>query len=403
MKTFNQHRKQLQEGGNARATNKQTGMDTLAQKIPLKDIGRAQFIKKFIEVFEEIDRLFEKKYGYPLWENKKILKNGVAFNGSTSFIMNPELADDAVIPYKPTAGDIDIMVPHEYKADLWHLLDDLESNPHFMKDVEYRGCNKLSVSSIGEQINSVFQVTFGENETQSQVDFEFTAFENGEPDMFARFSHSSSLADAQQGFKGVNHKYLLRSIVGGASKRDDVLILLKSGTYEKPKFKKTKGEPLTTINVNKFSVVRGLRTAYEPVMVPGTNDHWVHDGKHVYRELPSKGSSYETAIESMFQILFNERNSKDLQKMWSFVGVVELMKKYLDKKGIATTFERYLEVCWGPAGQPLERDDKNIDAEIKFGGVNHLIDVFPWLKKYEKHIKDMTDEYYANYGRKRDR
>ena len=165
-------------GGNARATNKVTGRDTLAQKIPIKDIGRGNFIKKFVEIFEELDRLFEAKYKRPLWENKKILKNGLVFNGSTSFIMNPEVSDSDVIPYKPTSGDLDIMVKESDKSDLWHLLDELEANPKFMKDVEYKGSNKLAVSAIGDQINSVFEVTFGDIKSQSQVDFEFTQFED---------------------------------------------------------------------------------------------------------------------------------------------------------------------------------------------------------------------------------
>lgn len=151
-------------GGNARATNKVTGVDTLAQKMPLKEIGRAKFIKKFVEIFEELDTMFNKKYGRPLWGNKQILKNGVAFNGSTSFIMNPEISDDEVIPYKPTAGDLDIMVKESDKADLWAFLDELESKPNFMKDVQYMGSNKLSVSSIGDQINCVFEVDFIKSE-----------------------------------------------------------------------------------------------------------------------------------------------------------------------------------------------------------------------------------------------
>jgi len=197
----------INEGGNARATNKVTGQDTLAQKIPIKEIGRQNFIKKFVEMFEEIDKRFETKYNRPLWKNKKILKNGLAFNGSTSFIMNPEIHDNDVIPFKETSGDLDIMVKESDKSDLWALLDELEAKPHFMKDVEYMGSNKLSVSSIGDQINSVFSVTFGDIVTQSQVDFEFTQFEedkNGDevPMEFSRFGHSSSLSDAQNGFKG---------------------------------------------------------------------------------------------------------------------------------------------------------------------------------------------------------
>lgn len=390
-------------GGNARATNKVTGQDTLAQKIPLKEIGRARFIKKFIEIFEELDRLFEKKHGRPIWANKSILKNGVAFNGSTSFIMNPDISDDEVIPYKSTSGDLDIMVKESDKEDIWHLLDELESKPNFMKDVEYKGSNKLSVSSIGEQINCVFEVTFGDIVTQSQVDFEFTAFEgegeNEVPQEFSRFGHSSSLSDAQNGFKGVAHKYILRALAGGASLRKDVLILTGRGAYEKPQFKKTKGENITELRMSKFFISRGIRNAYEPQTTPD-GDPWYHEGKRVYKEIPPKDSSYETSITEMYKILFGDLDkNNDLEKMWSFVGIVDLMKKHLDKRSLADTYERFLDLSFGRAAQKLERDSKEIDFEIKINAVNYIIKQIPMLKKYDKKMQEMIDTFYANYDK----
>ncbi len=391
----------LNEGGNARATNKITGEETLAQKIPIKEIGRSNFIKKFVELFIEIDKRFEEKFNRPLWANKKILKNGIAFNGSTSFIMNPEISDQEVIPYKSTSGDIDIMVKESDKSELWTLLDEFEAKPKIIKDVVYKGSNKLSISAIGDQINCVFEVTFGNIVTQSQIDWEFTEFEGeGEdeaPMEFSRFGHSSSLSDAQNGFKGVSHKYLLRALAGGASLRKDVLILTNKATYEKPAFKKTKGEHITTLRMDKFFVSKGIRKAYESMFIPGTKKPWIIDGKRVYREKPPGDSQYETSIKEMFKILFNDLDSGELNKMWSFVGIIDLMKKYLDKKSITDTFERFLDIQWGFAGQKLERDHKEIDFEIKANAVNYMIKKIPQLKKYDKKIKEMTDRFYANY------
>lgn len=390
-------------GGNARGTNKVTGVDTLAQKIPLKEIGRSRFIKKFIEIFEEIDKRFEREYKRPLWTNKSILKNGVAFNGSTSFIMNPEIPDDQVVPFKPTSGDLDIMVKSSDKADLWTLLDSFESSPNIMPDVEYMGSNKRTISSIGEQINCVFKVIFGDIVTYSQVDWEFTEFEGeGEseaPMEYSRFGHSSSLFDAQQGFKGVVHKYILRSLAGGASLRTDVLILTSKATYEKPAFKKTKGAHITELRMDKFFVSRGLRKAYQPQFTPDGKP-WIVDGKRVYKETPASDSNYETSVKEIFKILFNDMDSGEVDKMWSFVGIVSLMKKHLDKRSINDTFERFLDICWGYGGQKLERDDKSIDMQIKANAVNYLMKEIPGLKKYEKKIQEMTDRFYADYEKK---
>ena len=318
----------LVEGGNARGTNKKTGKDTLAQKIPIKEIGRSNFIKKFVALFMELNKRYKNKYKEPLWKDTSILKNGIVFNGSTSFIMNPKIHDDEVIPYKPTAGDIDIMIPSEKAEKLWYLLDELEGET-VMKDVVYKGCNRLTPSAITDQINSVFEVKFGDIVTQSQIDFELATFDKqGTPDEFSRFSHSSALTDAQKGFKGFSHKVLLRALAGGASRREDVIVITPKSTYEKYTIKKTKGVPVVP-NFLKFSVSRGLRYAYEKQLTPD-GDEWILDGKKVYKEIPSKTATYETAVINIYKIMFGDVDDKDLHLMWSFTGILELMKKHFN-------------------------------------------------------------------------
>lgn len=393
-------------GGNAKGTNKKTGTTTLAQKIPIKEIGRSEFIKVFVELFLEIDKRFMKKFNRPLWANKKILKNGLAFNGSTSFIMNPEILDSDVIPFKPTSGDLDIMVKESDKSDLWNLLDDFESKPKIMKNVEYKGSNKLAISSIGDQINSVFEVRFGDIVSQSQVDFEFTRFEEDEdgeevPMEFSRFGHSSSLSDAQNGFKGVSHKFLIRSLAGGASLRKDILILTNKGSYEKPAFKKTKGEHITELRMEKFFVSKGLRKAYKKQFIPGTNEPWTVDDKQVYKEIKTSDSNYVTNISEMFKILFASEDSKDKDKMWSFTGIVYLMKKYLSDKSIQDTFERFVDVQWGRAAQKLERDSKDIDFEIKNNAISYMMKEIPILKKSKKEVEKKAENFYKDYENKK--
>ncbi len=381
----------INEGGNARGTNKKTGKETLAQKIPIKEIGRSEFIKKFTELFLNINKRFKAKYKFQLWKDTSILKNGLAFNGSTSFIMNPEISDDEIIPFKPTSGDIDIMVPSDSKEQLWHLLDDLEGK-EVMTGVTYMGCNKPTVSSIGDQINSVFQVKFGDIITQSQVDFELTMFVNDKPDEFSRFSHSSSLTDTQKGFKGVSHKYILRALAGGSSQRDDVVIVTNKSTPEKFKIQQKNGSPVVP-NFLKFSVGRGLRYAYEQQFLPDGSP-WMIKSKEVYKEIPSKSSTYETDLIKIFEIMFGSKDSKELQKMWSFTGVVHLMKEHFSKKQNQATLDRLVQICWGKGAQALERDKADIDLEIKSNTVNYVIKK---LGLSDAGIDKQIKEYYKNY------
>ena len=188
-------------GGNVTALNKATGQQTRAQKIQIKDIGRAEFMKKFVEIFKAMNKQFKAKYKKPIWVDETHLVTGFAFNGSTSFIMDPSLSDEEVMKYKQSAGDIDLIIPHDLKEELWEYLDSMEGKD-IIPGATYMGSNKLTPSSIGEQINSVIVVDFPNGQRcHAQVDFEFLPFENDAPTEWAKFSHSSSFADAKAGVK----------------------------------------------------------------------------------------------------------------------------------------------------------------------------------------------------------
>ena len=183
-------------GGNVTAMNKRTGETVRAQKIMVKDIGRKEFMDRFVLIFKRMNADFKKRFKRPIWIDEKILTSGFVFNGSTSFIMDPTLSDEEVMKAKPSAGDIDITVPEELKEDLWKYLDSIEGQ-EIIPGSTYWGSNKPTLSSIGEQINSVIVVDFPNGQkAYAQVDFEFLPFEDNRPTEWAKFSHSSSFADA---------------------------------------------------------------------------------------------------------------------------------------------------------------------------------------------------------------
>lgn len=186
-------------GGNVSGVNKRTGEVVRAEKIPIKEIGRSKFAKKFVDIFTEINKLYKKAYGELLWKNEKNIKNGLQFNGSTSYIFNGDIPDEEIVKYKTHAGDLDIIVPDNTKEELWKLLDGLEGKK-IIKGVEYVGSNKPTISAIGEQINSVFRVDFGNGLiVAAQCDFEFLPMQDdgSTPTEWAKFSHSSAFEDAK--------------------------------------------------------------------------------------------------------------------------------------------------------------------------------------------------------------
>jgi len=383
-------------GGNVTAIMK-NGEQTRATKIPIAQIGVANFRKKMIEVFTELDKLFKKKHGEPLWGDTKLISSGYVFNGSTSFIMDPNLKPKDVELVKPEAGDIDIMISTSRSEQLYELLVTLEKK-EFLPGVKYKGSNRTSVDKLGNQINSVFEVKFGDVISFAQVDFESAPFSGGKPSEWARFSHSSTFRDAESGFKAVAHKLLLRALVGGGSARQDILIATPASTPDNLKFKTQRGNVLSVANMLKFSVDRGVRIAYEP-MLDNNNKPMFKDGKQILKEIPTNKSDYKTELKSIYTLIFAEKDpqEKDLKEMWSFIGLIGLMKRYMSKDNIERTNVRFANLFWGrgiDAGQELERDDPESDLKIKLQPYQYFV-----AQTGSKDLsKDLIDVYYKTYG-----
>jgi len=389
----------INEGGNSTATVRKTGENTKAQKIQIAKIGRQEFMKKSLELFRELNRLFEKKFKEKLWKNEDHLFSGFMFNGSTSFIMDPTISDEDIIKVKPSAGDFDIACPLEQKENLWHLLDSLEDK-EIISGVTYKGNNKPTISSINDQINTVFIMDFPNGERSwAQIDFELLPFDGESPTEWAKFSHSSSFEDASIGVKAVMHKYLIRAIVGAASMRDDIVIVTPASTTEKYKLKTFKENDIP--RMLKFSVITGIGLAYEPLLDREGN-HFKIDNKFAYREINKEEKRYEKIVANMYALTFGdiEKHPDDVKRFNSFKGVIELVKKYLDKKQIDRTLERFTVLLWDEKmGQELEVGLPELDYEVKIAGYNYLIKELG-LKMTSK-VENMIEVYYKGYGKRR--
>ena len=379
-------------GGNVTALMKD-GTSTHAEKIPLKRIGRTNFIKVIRNFLIDINSKFEKDYNTKIWKNEEDILSGFVFNGSTSFVMDPTF-DDEVINYKQNIGDIDIIVPKTIKDKLWTFLDKFEGK-QITNGVIYMGSNKKTISSIGEQINAVFLIEFGELIVPCQVDFEFLEFENDKPTEWAKFSHNASFDDAKHSIKAVHHKYLLRALIGGTSIRTDIVVATSKSTYNNIILSKSKVHE--NPRMLKFSVGRGVRTAYQPLVDQCGEIVKIND-KKVYQEIPTSKCEFVTNIQQIFKLAFGKVESKDLPKFYSFVGLVELMKKYLTKKQIDSTINRYVELLWGTKqrAQELEVNNSDLDFEVKNAGYEYLKDNINF-----KFDSNLIDEYYRNYGKSR--
>lgn len=383
-------------GGNVTAMMKD-GTTTRAEKIPVAKIGRSQFMARMRDFLKAFNKEFKKETGKVIWANEADIMSGFVFNGSTSFIMDPSLSDEEVTRVKQSAGDLDITVPEELKEDVWRFLDKREGK-EIIAGVRYMGSNKPTIQSIGEQINTVFVCDFDGVRCNCQVDFEFLPYENNKPTEWAKFSHSSSFEDAQAHIKAVHHKYLIRAMIGGASMRKDIVIATSTSTPDNIKLSKSKEH--IDPRMLKFSVSRGVRVAYEPMLDEHGQQVYLDD-KKVYRAIPSAKSDFITSVAGIFKVAFGDPEPSDVNRFNSFVGVVALMRKYLNKEQIKQTMERYMDLLWSnkPHAQELEVDNPQLDFEVKNSGYQYII---KQLKLRDTSAK-MVKAYYDDYGQRKSR
>lgn len=385
----------LFEGGDETVTSKK-GIKTKAQKIPLKTIGRSRFRKVVTDLLKKINQDFKKKFKTLLWTDETQIEKGITFNGSSSFIMDPDIPDEEIVKYKEVAGDIDVVVPDFQRKNIWDYLESIDSK-EVIPGVTYMGCNRTKFSPIENQIICVFVADFDGLKVPMQMDLEFLPFsETGLPSEWAKFSHSSSFEDTKQGIKAVHHKYLLRALVYGISVRDDIVICTPKSTYDNYTISKSKN--LISPGMMKFSVGKGLRVAFEPLVDLEGNPVF-DNGKQVFKEIPTKDSDYITDVAEILKLSINPSDlsclESDSKKFWSFTGLVELIKTYVPKENWEAINQKYVGMLWElkPKAQKLERYDPELDYKVKISGYKFFIDSLGLSDL----SKDLINPYYDEY------
>lgn len=389
---------QIVEGGNTTVQDRQ-GNEITAQSIPLKEIGRKNFVNKFNELLIKVNKLFKKDHGHPLWVSDNLVKSAIIYNGSTSFIMDTKYDDVSIVSAKPHAGDLDVVIKREDGPLLYDTLEKYE-HKEIVKDATYMGTNARSKSKIGNTLITVFLLKFetkkGTIEVPAQVDFELSEFQNDKPTDWARFSHSSSFEDAQAGFKGVAHKFLLRALVGAKSQRDDIVIATPASTPDKIRLEKRQND---LVRLLAFGVDSGVGESFEQ-MFDADGNPIKENGKFVYRRKKSSEKNYNKSLDDLFKIAFGKYNKREAEKLWSFVGVIELGKKYLTKKEMKNTADRFFEIFFGIGGQSqaIDPTDPQKDVSIKMSAYEKILK--EWKVKEYKDIEKYIDLYIKRVFKK---
>jgi len=417
----------LDEGGNTRAlvrdpetgrpvgsgvVKKFRGREGYAEDINFGTgrINRSNFINDVVEMLKVIDEEFAKDTGHDLWDRETrddILKSGSAFSGSSKHLFSPgKISDEEYTSYKPTTGDIDLMVPEDEMIQLYKTLNRLESSrPNLTRKISYIGHNKLGAGT--DQINALFAYTWddslpeGEGDVFFQIDFEGSEFSGGRPTDWAAFSHSSDWEDVKAGIKGVAHKLTLFSLAAATSPSPtNARLSTPTGTAEKPKISYTKdrktGEkiPAPLKSMRSFDVVSGLGSRYQKL-------DWTHDGNEVYKYLtrPERITSTRD-IKQIFEGLFGSDpspSSEDIKKLGSFIGLLQLMNERLSPQVTVKIFEGVVIQLFGRGASALSATDINKDIIPKNAIVNKFKELVPDVLSSTINIDKMKEQFYSTY------
>ena len=381
-------------GGNTTIKNK-SGEQISAERIPLKEIGRDKFVKKFQRFLLKLNKEFTLKYNYPIWLNEKEILNGGIFNGSTSFIMNPYYNSDEIVKYKPQAGDLDVAVPREYAKDIYNFLEENEGR-EFIPGIKYLGNNANSENKLGNTIICLVNAKFnsGDISIQAQMDLELTEMNKGIQTDWGKFSHSSSFEDAKAGMKGVANKYFWRSLVGAIKQLDSgFIVATPSSKPDKIILKKKQPSKIRLIN---FGVDSGVGSGYE-IMMNGKEQIKI-DGKTVYREKKPSEKTYDKNLVNLMKLVFHTDKIKKTD-LHSFIKILELSNKYLDNKTKQVALDRFLDILFCVGGGQCQFIEPNSeeDVKIKAGMYNKAVEMLHLKsnKNLNKYIKQYVSKTHG--------
>lgn len=326
--------------------------DESASRIDLKVFNRSEIVPILYDGLKAINKAFQKDTGLELWSQKLIDSKKFLSGSAFHFFDTAGIKDGTFSAVKKSVGDLDTKVPEALSPFIKKWLDDHHGDTY--GDLTLIGYK----NSIGQFITLWKSKALDQN---IQIDLEQLPFVDGLPTTWAEFSHSSEWADLEHGLKGVAHKYLLRAL--NARDLRDVLIRMKSGK-----------EKVVTSSDTAFSI-SGLRQKLEPVL--GPNGHEMKNGLHVYRELSTSETGFNTDLDDIFITYFGHAPSSTEQKqMWSFTGLIDLIHKHFDKTTETKIADGFANTLWGSGAQSLYRDDPEKDLEEKDVMMRYMCQAF---------------------------
>lgn len=368
-------KKLIMEGGNLILRSQEGQIVAAAEKIDFSSISRRRFLSTFRRFFIIINKIHKNKFKQPIWPDTKHLYTGRIFNGSAQFLFNDKINDSTFKNFKPSVGDVDITVPEKHEKTFRKILEALPKiSGEIIDDLKYIGEKESK-----RQILFLFEYQSENGPKSVQADFEFVEYDNDTPTLFESFVHSASWQDIKHGLKGSLHKILIQSIAKGVSRIKNGKILTHvRGTQ-------TTAQRHRNAAMYSFSVPEGLRIKYKPEP----------DRKGAYRFQPASASERIQDVSKIFFHLFkNKPKQKDLKEFSSFIGTLNLIKRYYNKQQIDEIFETFIiKIYHRNFGMTIDRRMTE-DQISKSRAVEIFYEKFSFLKKYKEKVETMSQVFY---------
>ena len=433
-------RKVISEGGNL-ASHTAAGTPTVGWKgIPgnysagkIDSKNRAVMQPAVKQLLVDINNLFTRQYGRPIWSAELIEKEVQTFiSGSSKWFMqlrqpnpnfNPQqpvsdanpkeigVTDKDFQRVKKKVGDIDTQIDRRLEPQIEEFI-------HKNIGVDIGSATLLGTKKGSDQWLALWQIH--EPPITLQVDLEFSDYTTDErgfeiPTEWAQISHGSAWEDLEAGMKGVFRQWLYRSLakiaptdkyiarMAGAGKNKGIKLFGGDDGKEPVVDLDNPPPPFHDANFS-FAVASvgggGVRAKYRQP-TPAENVPLEINGVPVMVPLSSAESDYIKDMGQQFEQFFGEPGDGTQTKMMaSFVGSVELMKQYFTPEQQQIAVNEFLKINFGKGAQMIDADDPTSDFKTKMVAIDYLLDK-TGMTNMRKQVLQMAKDYENAFNAKK--
>lgn len=387
--------------------------------------ARFGFAEDVKSMLKGLNDMFSAENGVLLWPDLEgNINNLLIFGGSTEHVFDPNISEEEFNEHKKSFSDIDIYVPQAGSRGSL-LMNTINKNAGRMigsskfKIICTKIQNEENANTRGT--NSLFQYMDGRGEPLIQFDFMPQPIPVEDEDektaaskkRWVKLSHSSNWRDVQSKVKGVFHKYLLQSLVSVSSRiSSGVIATPKSPVYPPEKVKIATGyEP--DLHMHSFSAEKALGTSRltrqkyaDPAT--GAEVEAEYKGQPLYKLTEPKEKKHTTEVEEIFKAAFGfEPEGDDLEKMRSFIGLLEIMREKLfptpeGRKICESVLRLFVFKLFGDAGQEISTYSRAKDQEPKSAAINAIRSngFNELLNQAMPDLDALIEKYYERFAKK---